>query len=91
MRRYRRRLGSDYTVNYPAAQGQRVSHMLSGYQMGLNMFSAIAIFVGGFLVFNAFSMTVVSGHAEIRHAAHAGHDVAAGHAPDPDRRPRSSA
>ena len=59
------RLGSDYTVTYPAAQGQRVSQMLSGYQMGLNMFSAIAIFVGGFLVFNAFSMTVVERTREI--------------------------
>ncbi|MFN2291816.1 MAG: ABC transporter permease, partial [Anaerolineae bacterium] len=59
------RLGADYTVMYPAAQGQRVSQMLSGYQMGLNMFSAIAIFVGGFLVYNAFSMTVVERTREI--------------------------
>jgi len=59
------RLGADYTVTYPAAQGQRVSQMLSGYQMGLNMFSAIAIFVGGFLVYNAFSMTVVERTREI--------------------------
>ena len=59
------RLGSDYAVTYPAAQGQRVSQMLSGYQMGLNMFSAIAIFVGGFLVYNAFSMTVVERTREI--------------------------
>jgi putative ABC transport system permease protein len=59
------RLGSEYTVMYPAAQGQRVSQMLSGYQMGLNMFSAIAIFVGGFLVYNAFSMTVVERTREI--------------------------
>ena len=59
------RLGSDYTVTYPAAQGERVSQMLSGYQMGLNMFSAIAIFVGAFLVYNAFSMTVVERTREI--------------------------
>jgi putative ABC transport system permease protein len=59
------RLGLDYTVMYPAAQGERVSQMLSGYQMGLNMFSAIAIFVGGFLVYNAFSMTVVERTREI--------------------------
>jgi putative ABC transport system permease protein len=59
------RLGSDYSVTYPAAQGQRVSQMLSGYQMGLNMFSAIAIFVGAFLVYNAFSMTVVERTREI--------------------------
>jgi len=59
------RLGADYSVTYPATQGQRVSQMLSGYQMGLNMFSAIAIFVGGFLVYNAFSMTVVERTREI--------------------------
>ena len=58
-------LGPDYAVTYPAMQGQRVSQMLTGYQMGLNMFSAIAIFVGAFLVFNAFSMTVVERTREI--------------------------
>jgi putative ABC transport system permease protein len=59
------RLGAKYAVTYPAAQGKRVSQMLSGYQMGLNMFSAIAIFVGAFLVYNAFSMTVVERTREI--------------------------
>lgn len=59
------RLGARYVVTYPAMQGQRVSQMLTGYQMGLNMFSAIAIFVGAFLVFNAFSMTVVERTREI--------------------------
>ncbi len=59
------RLGDRYNVTYPAAQGKRVSQMLQGYQMGLNMFSAIALFVGGFLVYNAFSMTVVERTREI--------------------------
>lgn len=59
------RLGARYSVTYPAAQGKRVSQMLQGYQMGLNMFSAIALFVGGFLVYNAFSMTVVERTREI--------------------------
>lgn len=59
------RLGARYNVTYPAAQGKRVSQMLQGYQMGLNMFSAIALFVGAFLVYNAFSMTVVERTREI--------------------------
>jgi putative ABC transport system permease protein len=63
--RLQARLGAKYSVTYPAAQGERVSQMLAGYQMGLNMFSAIALFVGGFLVFNAFSMTVVERTREI--------------------------
>lgn len=63
--RLQTRLGAKYSVTYPAAQGERVSQMLSGYQMGLNMFSAIALFVGGFLVYNAFSMTVVERTREI--------------------------
>ncbi len=63
--RLQARLGAKYSVTYPAAQGERVSQMLSGYQMGLNMFSAIALFVGAFLVYNAFSMTVVERTREI--------------------------
>lgn len=53
------RLGSDYAVIYPAAQGQRMSQMLGSYQIGLNFLSGVALFVGAFLIFNAFQMTVV--------------------------------
>jgi putative ABC transport system permease protein len=53
------KLGDRYLVTYPATQGERVASMLTGYQMGLSMFSAIALFVGAFLVYNAFSMTVM--------------------------------
>jgi putative ABC transport system permease protein len=59
------RLGEDYTVVYPAARGKRVTQMLDGYQMGLNFFSVIAIFVGAFLIYNAFSMTVIERTREI--------------------------
>jgi putative ABC transport system permease protein len=59
------RLGADYLVTYPAARGRRVSQMLDGYQIGLSMFSAIALFVGAFLIFNTFSMTVVERTREI--------------------------
>ena len=53
------RLGEAYAVTYPAAQGQRMTQMLSSYQIGLNFLSGIALFVGAFLIFNAFSMNVV--------------------------------
>ena len=52
-------LGSDYVVVYPASQGQRMTQMLSNYQIGLNFMSGMALFVGAFLIFNAFWMTVV--------------------------------
>lgn len=52
-------LGEEYSVVYPASQGRRMTQMLSNYQIGLNFLSAMALFVGAFLIYNAFSMTVV--------------------------------
>jgi len=54
-----RRLGEDISVTYPAGQGQRMTQMLSNYQIGLNFLSGIALFVGAFLIYNSFAMTVV--------------------------------
>ncbi len=59
------RLGDGYSVIYPAAQGKRVTQMLDTYQMGLNFVSVVALFVGTFLIYNAFSMTVVERTREI--------------------------
>lgn len=53
------RLGNNYSVIYPANQGERMAQMLSGYQIGLNFMGSIALFVGAFLIYNAFSMTVI--------------------------------
>jgi putative ABC transport system permease protein len=52
-------------VIYPATQGERVTQMLAVYQLGLDFFAVIAIFVGAFLIYNAFSMTVVERTREI--------------------------
>jgi putative ABC transport system permease protein len=52
-------LGNKYSVLYPAAQGRRQTEMLSSYQIGLNFLSGMALFVGAFLIFNAFQMSVV--------------------------------
>lgn len=52
-------LGREAQAIYPAARGQLVPRMLSAYQMGLSFFSIVAIFMGAFLIYNTFSMTVV--------------------------------
>lgn len=52
------RLGKNADVVYPDSRGVVVSQMLATYQLGLSFFSIIAIFVGSFLVYNTFSMTV---------------------------------
>ncbi|MGE5377402.1 MAG: ABC transporter permease [Bacteroidota bacterium] len=53
------RLGKKYSVTYPSGQGERMTQMLQNYQIGLNFMSGIALFVGAFLIYNAFAMTVV--------------------------------
>jgi len=53
------RLGDKYSVIYPASRGRRVTDMLTVYQLGLKFFSTVALFVGAFLIYNAFSMTIV--------------------------------
>ncbi|HAM63899.1 MAG TPA: hypothetical protein DCP62_09765 [Erysipelotrichaceae bacterium] len=58
-------LGEEYAVVYPASQGDRMNQMLSGYQIGLNFMAGIALFVGSFLIYNAFSMTVVERTREL--------------------------
>lgn len=59
------RLGKDASADYPAGRGDLVPKMLNTYQMGLSFFSIIAIFVGAFLIYNTFSMTIVERTQEI--------------------------
>ncbi|MDQ7030838.1 MAG: ABC transporter permease [Ardenticatenia bacterium] len=59
------RLPRDVNVSYPAARGKLISQMLRTYQLGLSFFGAVAIFVGGFLIYNTFSMTVLERTREI--------------------------
>jgi len=60
-----KRVGSQAQVVYPAARGQLVSQMMATYQLGLTFFSLIAVFVGAFLIYNTFSMTIVERTREI--------------------------
>ncbi|MBM3143856.1 MAG: ABC transporter permease [Chloroflexi bacterium] len=59
------RLDNEGRVIYPAARGELVSSMLATYQQGLSFFSLIAIFVGAFLIYNTFTMTIVERTREI--------------------------
>ncbi len=61
----RDKLGNKFLVNYPAQRGQIVTQQLATYQQGLSFFSMIALFVGGFLIYNAFTMTIVERTQEI--------------------------
>ena len=58
-------LGDEYSVIYPAAQGQRMMQMVGNYRIGLDFMSGMALFVGAFLIYNAFSMSVVERTREI--------------------------
>ncbi|MFQ5408211.1 MAG: ABC transporter permease [Anaerolineales bacterium] len=59
------RLHGEYDVQFPTARGRLVTEMLSIYQQGLQFFSVVALFVGVFLIYNAFSMTVIERTREI--------------------------
>lgn len=59
------KIGKKGDVVYPGGRGQVVSQMLATYQLGLSFFSFIAIFVGAFLIYNTFSMTVAERTREI--------------------------
>ncbi len=61
----RNKLGSDFSVLYPASRGDVAAKQLQSYQLGLTFFSAIALFVGAFLIYNTFTMTVVERTREI--------------------------
>ena len=52
-------LGDEYAITSAAAQGRRVSQMLGGFTIGLNFMGGMALFVGAYLIYNAFSMTIV--------------------------------
>lgn len=59
------RIGSELRVQYPATRGQLVAESLESYQRGLDFFSVVSLFVGSFLIYNAFAMTVVERTREI--------------------------
>jgi putative ABC transport system permease protein len=65
MEQMAQRIGDDYAVKFPASRGEAVADTLQNYQLGLNFFSVVSLFVGSFLIYNAFAMTVVERTREI--------------------------
>lgn len=61
----KKRLGSEYSVVHPATVGREIEKLLFTLQFGLSLFSVIALFVGGFLIYNTFSMIVTERTREI--------------------------
>jgi putative ABC transport system permease protein len=58
-------LGRRYAVTYPAARGKLVEQMIARYAQGTDLASTLALFVGAFLIYNTFSMTVLERTREL--------------------------
>lgn len=64
-RRLERRFGNGVDVKTPQGKSEDVESQLQAFNAILYFFAAMALFVGGFLIFNAFNMTVLQRTREI--------------------------
>lgn len=64
-KRVRRALGENFVVERPEKRVEAMEETLRALQIGLSFFSAVALFVGGFLIFNTLSMVVIERTREI--------------------------
>lgn len=55
----RRKLGSSYLVERPAARGEQVDAMMAAFRFNLRALGLISILVGAFLIFNTMNVAVV--------------------------------
>lgn len=53
-----RLLGADLRVIYPGARGEELAKRMTSYRLGLDLFSIVAMFVGSFLIYNTFAMSI---------------------------------
>jgi putative ABC transport system permease protein len=60
-----RRLGEGVRVLTPSAKSDEVEAQLQAFNAILYFFAAMALFVGGFLIFNSFNMTVLQRMREL--------------------------
>ncbi|HEY3414640.1 MAG TPA: FtsX-like permease family protein [Armatimonadota bacterium] len=60
-----RTLGGGVSVERPRARSEQVESLLAAFQLNLTALSAIAVFVGMFLIYNAMSIAVVRRRREI--------------------------
>ena len=61
----RKRLGPGLQVEPPSGRGQQFEAMLAAYSMMVNITSAFALFIGMFIIYNAFSIAVTQRRSEI--------------------------
>ena len=58
-------LGNNFIVEQPEKRVEAMEESLRALQIGLSFFSAVALFVGGFLIFNTLSMVVIERTKEL--------------------------
>jgi putative ABC transport system permease protein len=63
--RLERKLGKGVQVATPQAKSEEIEAQLQAFNVILYFFAAMALFVGGFLIFNSFNMTVLQRIREI--------------------------
>ena len=59
------RLGRDARITYPSGRSDLVPRMAGTYRFALSFFSIVALFMGGFLIYNTFATTVMERTQEI--------------------------
>jgi putative ABC transport system permease protein len=58
-------LGSGFQIDPPSGRGQQFETMVAAYSMMVNISSAFALFIGMFIIYNAFSIAVTERRSEI--------------------------
>jgi putative ABC transport system permease protein len=58
-------LGPGFDVQPPAGRGRQAEAMVAGYTMMVNISSVFALFIGMFIIYNAFATSVTERRAEI--------------------------
>ena len=61
----RARLGPGFQVDPPSGRGQQFEAMLAAYSMMVNISSLFALFIGMFIIYNAFAIAVTQRRSEI--------------------------
>ena len=63
--RIRAATGGKAAINRPQRRSEEAERILAGFRMGLSLASLVAIFVGGFIVYNALAIAVAQRRREI--------------------------
>jgi putative ABC transport system permease protein len=64
-RELRATLGPGFLVEPPSGRGQQFEAMLAAYSLMVNISSAFALFIGMFIIYNAFAIAVTERRSEI--------------------------